>query len=48
VIQGSRNSISAISPQTKGKKRWEFRAWSDGDAQTHDVIATYTPTYKQR
>jgi PKD repeat protein len=52
VIQGSRNSISAPTPQTKGKKAWQFRAWSDGGAQTHDVTAnsstTYTATYKQR
>jgi glucose/arabinose dehydrogenase len=52
VIQGSRNSISAPSPQTKAKKSWLFRSWSDGGAQTHDVIAnssaTYTATYKQR
>jgi hypothetical protein len=52
VIQGSRNSISAPSPQTKARKAWIFRSWSDGGAQTHDVIAsssaTYTATYKQR
>jgi glucose/arabinose dehydrogenase len=52
VIQGSRNSISAPSPQTKAKKAWTFKSWSDGGAQTHDVIAnssaTYTATYKQR
>ncbi len=52
VIQGSRNSISAPTPQTKGKKNWHFRAWSDGGAQTHDVTAnsstSYTATYKQR
>jgi hypothetical protein len=53
VIQGSRNTISAPSPQTKGKKTWHFRSpWSDLGAQTHDVIAnssaTYTATYKQR
>jgi hypothetical protein len=52
VIQGSRNSISAPSPQTKAKKAWAFKSWSDGGAQTHDVIAdgsaTYTATYKQR
>jgi PKD repeat protein len=52
VIQGSRNSISAPSPQTKAKKSWLFKSWSDGGAQTHDVIAnsstTYTATYKQR
>ncbi len=52
VIQGSRNSISAPTPQTKAKKTWLFKAWSDAGAQTHDVIAnsatTYTATYKQR
>ena len=52
VIQGSRNSISAPSPQTKAKKAWLFKAWSDGGAQSHDVIAnngtSYTATYKQR
>jgi glucose/arabinose dehydrogenase len=52
VIQGSRNTISAPSPQTKAKKSWLFKSWSDGGAPTHDVIAnssaTYTATYKQR
>jgi glucose/arabinose dehydrogenase len=52
VIQGSRNSLSAPSPQTKAKKSWLFKTWSDGGAQTHDVIAnsstSYTATYKQR
>ena len=52
VIQGSRNSLSAPSPQTKAKKAWQFKAWSDLGAQTHDVIAnsssTYTATFKQR
>jgi hypothetical protein len=52
VIEGSHNTISAPSPQTKAKKSWSFKAWSDGGAQTHDVIAnstaTYTATYKQR
>jgi glucose/arabinose dehydrogenase/PKD repeat protein len=52
VIQGSQNSISAPSPQTKAKKSWVFKSWSDGGAQTHNVIAngsaSYTATYKQR
>jgi glucose/arabinose dehydrogenase len=52
VIQGSQNSISAPSPQTKAKKSWGFKSWSDGGAQTHNVIAngsaSYTATYKQR
>ena len=52
VIQGSRNTISAPSPQTKAKKSWLFKSWSDRGAQTHDVIAnssaTYVATFKQR
>jgi endonuclease YncB( thermonuclease family)/PKD repeat protein len=47
VIRGSRNSISAPTPQTT----WQFKAWSDRGAQTHDVIAnsttSYTATYEQ-
>jgi PKD repeat protein len=47
VIQGSRNTISAPMPQAP----WEFKGWSDGGAQTHDVVAdattTYTATYEQ-
>ena len=52
VIQGSRNTISAPSPQTKAKKNWSFTGWSDRGAATHDITAnstaTYTATYKQR
>ena len=53
VIQGSSNTVSAPSPQTKAKKSWIFRSWSDGGAQTHVVVAptsstTYTATYRQR
>ena len=53
VIQGSTNTISAPSPQTKSKKSWSFRSWSDGGAQTHVVVAptgsaTYTASYRQR
>ena len=52
VIQGSRNTLSAPTPQTKAKKSWAFKSWSDGGVPTHDIIAnstaTYTATYKQR
>jgi PKD repeat protein/glucose/arabinose dehydrogenase len=53
VIQGSTNTISGPSPQTKGKKSWLFNSWSDGGAQTHNVTAptspaTYVATFKQR
>ena len=46
VIQGSRNSISAPSPQGQ----YEFFSWSDGGAIAHDIFAnasaTYTATYR--
>ena len=48
VIEGSRHTISAPSPQRKAKKQWQFRRWSDGGAQTHDVIANAAATYRAR
>src|SRR5215210_7545425 len=50
VIVGSKNSISAPSPQTLGGNSYEFASWSDGGAQSHDIVApdaaaTYTATY---
>jgi hypothetical protein len=51
VTVGSTNSLSAISPQKLGKKPYMFVSWSDGGAQTHNIVAptstaTYTATYK--
>ncbi|HEX5856476.1 MAG TPA: PQQ-dependent sugar dehydrogenase [Microbacterium sp.] len=54
VIVGSQNSITAPSPQTgPGKKTYQFQSWSDGGAQTHNIIApavntTYTAVFKHR
>jgi glucose/arabinose dehydrogenase len=44
VIVGSTNTVSAISPQTKGKKTYNFSSWSDGGAQTHVIIAPAAAT----
>ena len=44
VIVGSTNSVSAISPQIKGKKNYTFASWSDGGAQTHNIVAPATAT----
>jgi glucose/arabinose dehydrogenase/PKD repeat protein len=51
VIVGSKNSVSAPSPQTLGGSGYEFASWSEGGAQSHDVVApdtasTYTATYR--
>ena len=53
VIVGSTNSISAPTPQTTGSGTWQFASWSDGGAQSHDIVAgsapaTYTATYQQQ
>jgi PKD repeat protein len=53
VIIGSTNSISAITPQTKGKQSYQFTSWSDGGAATHNIVApatatTYTARFKNR
>jgi glucose/arabinose dehydrogenase len=52
VIVGSKNSMSAISPQNVGGTTYEFVSWSDGGAQTHDIQAdsspaTYTATFRK-
>jgi glucose/arabinose dehydrogenase len=53
VIIGSTNSISAITPQTKGKQTYQFSSWSDGGAATHTITApaaatTYTAKFRNR
>ena len=50
VIVGSNNSVSAPSPQTLGGTSYAFSSWSDGGAQTHNIMApatatTYTATF---
>jgi len=44
VIVGSTNSVSAPTPQTKGRKSYTFQSWADGEAQTHNIIAPATAT----
>jgi glucose/arabinose dehydrogenase/Ca2+-binding RTX toxin-like protein len=50
VIVGSKNTVSAPSPQTLGGTSYQFSSWSDGRAQSHDIVApdtanTYTATF---
>ncbi|HET9674929.1 MAG TPA: LamG-like jellyroll fold domain-containing protein [Gaiellaceae bacterium] len=50
VIVGSSNSVSAPTPQTLSGTSYGFASWSDGGAQSHNVVApatqtTYTATY---
>jgi uncharacterized repeat protein (TIGR01451 family) len=45
VIEGSNNSISAPSPQTLGGTDYAWSSWSDGGAQSHNVVANAAATY---
>jgi uncharacterized repeat protein (TIGR01451 family) len=45
VIEGSNNSISAPSPQTLGGTDYVWSSWSDGGAQSHNVVANAAATY---
>ena len=52
VIVGSTNTISAVSPQIKGKQTYLFSSWSDGGTQTHPITApataaTYTARFRR-
>jgi len=44
VIMGSNNSISAPSPQVVGSRTWTWQRWSDGGAQTHNIVASASGT----
>ncbi|MEO5864995.1 MAG: PKD domain-containing protein [Nitrospiraceae bacterium] len=50
VIRGSKNSVSAVTPQALGGTNYAFVSWSDGGSQSHTITgtasATYTATYK--
>jgi glucose/arabinose dehydrogenase len=52
AILGSTLSISAPSPQASGGTAYEFVSWSDGGAQTHNLVAaaagSYEATYQVR
>ena len=44
VIVGSTNSISAPSPQSLNGVTYAFKSWSDGGAQSHNIVAPATST----
>jgi hypothetical protein len=53
VIVGSTNSINAPSPQMLGSRTYQFVSWSDGGAQTHNIVApasstTYSARYRKQ
>ena len=50
-VVSTRGTVSAVSPQLKGGKTYNFISWSDGGAQTHNITApstakTYTARFK--
>jgi uncharacterized repeat protein (TIGR01451 family) len=51
VIVGSSNSVSAPPPQNLSGSTYLFASWSDGGAQSHNIVApaaaaTYTATFR--
>jgi glucose/arabinose dehydrogenase/PKD repeat protein len=51
VIVGSRNSVTAPTPQSLNGSWQGFASWSDGGTRSHEIVApavatTYTATYK--
>jgi PKD repeat protein len=53
VVVGSKNSVSAPSPQQFNKSTYYFMSWSDSGPQSHTITAptvntTYTATYRKR
>jgi PKD repeat protein len=52
AILGSTLSASAPSPQASGGTAYEYVSWSDGGAETHNVVAnasgSYVATYRVR
>lgn len=44
VISGSTVTVSAPSPQTIGSTNYQFSSWSDGGAETHDVVVSTATT----
>ncbi len=44
VIAGSDNLINAPAPQAVGQTNYLFNAWSDGGAQSHNVVGTQSQT----
>ena len=45
VIEGSTNSVSAPTPQTLGGTDYVWASWSDGGAQSHNIVANAAATY---
>ncbi|HET9324479.1 MAG TPA: PKD domain-containing protein [Gaiellaceae bacterium] len=45
VIQGSNNTIGAPSPQSLGDDDYAWSSWSDGGAQSHNIVASASATY---
>jgi glucose/arabinose dehydrogenase len=46
VINGSTNTISAPTPQSLNGTQYVFSSWSDGGAQSHNITATTSATYR--
>jgi uncharacterized repeat protein (TIGR01451 family) len=45
VIVNSNNAVSAPTPQTLNGVQYVFQSWSDGGAQTHQILASSNATF---
>jgi glucose/arabinose dehydrogenase len=50
-VVGMKRTIGAVSPQTLGTTQYLFDSWSDGGAETHEIVTpatdtTYTAAYR--
>jgi PKD repeat protein len=45
VITGSTNTVSAPTPQTSGGTTYVFSSWSDGGAQSHEIVANSNKSF---
>ena len=43
-VVGVRRTLGAPSPQTSGSTSYVFQSWSDGGAQTHEIVTPATST----
>ena len=52
VIQGSRNGLSVLTPQTLPSGTYDFTSWSNGQPRVHEIFAnangSFTATFTKR
>ena len=47
-VVGIRRTLGAVSPQASGGRTYAFQSWSDGGAQTHEIVTPSADTVVHR